>query len=83
MELRPSSTDKATATKAILSDLNVATECDFLVCIGDGKNDEALFSFLTEEWQYTVTVGKKRTDAHYYLDSVKDVGGLLAQLVSE
>ena len=81
LELRPSSIDKATAAKAILADLKTNGEADFLLCIGDGKNDEGLFSLLTEPWQFTVTVGKKRTEAKYYLDSVRDVEALLLGLV--
>lgn len=80
LELRPSSIDKATAAKAILADLDASTQADFLLCIGDGKNDEGLFGILTEPWQYTVTVGKKRTEAHFYLDSVRDVEGLITDL---
>ncbi|KAJ3337194.1 Trehalose-6-P synthase/phosphatase complex synthase subunit [Kappamyces sp. JEL0680] len=83
LELRPSSIDKATAAKAILADLNASSEADFLLCIGDGKNDEGLFSLLTEPWQITATVGKKRTDARYYIDSVRDVESLILDIASE
>ena len=80
LELRPSSIDKATAAKAILSDLRASQDADFLLCIGDGKNDEGLFSLLTEPWQTTVTVGKKRTEAHYFVESVRDVEMLITEL---
>lgn len=82
LELRPSSIDKATAAKAILADLRASQDADFLLCIGDGKNDEGLFSLLTEPWQYTVTVGKKRTEAHYFVDSVRDVEMLITDLAN-
>lgn len=79
LELRPSSIDKATAAKAILADLSAKTEADFLLCLGE--NDEGLFSFLTDDWEYTVTVGKKRTEARYYVEAVKDVEALIQALV--
>lgn len=84
VELRPSSIDKATAAKAIMADLNASTDSDFTLCIGDGKNDEGLFTLLSESsWQYTVTVGKKRTDARFYVDGVKDVEALIQDIVKD
>ncbi|KAI8809404.1 trehalose-phosphatase-domain-containing protein [Cladochytrium replicatum] len=95
----------------------LGSECDFLLCIGDGKTDEVVFSTLHETFGvtavanagvapadtkngskpttspavglnlamfrnagipfYTVTVGKKQTEALYYVDGVKDVESLL------
>ena len=62
LELRPSSVDKSTVTKAILKDLN-ADDVDFVLCIGDGRTDEVIFSMLHDvEGAITCTVGKKQTE---------------------
>jgi trehalose 6-phosphate synthase/phosphatase len=79
LELRPSSIDKATAAKAILKDLG--DEVDFLLCIGDGRTDEVVFSMLHElPYAITGTVGKKRTEAQFYLDNVSEVHALMLDL---
>ena len=56
---------------------------DFLLLIGDGKEDEALFSALSEDWQHTVTVGRKRSEAKTYVDNVKEVEDLLFKLATQ
>jgi trehalose 6-phosphate synthase/phosphatase len=72
--------DKATASKCILSDLN-RDDIDFLLCIGDGKNDEQLFGMFKDmDWAITATVGKKRTDAGWYMEGVGDVETLLVDI---
>ncbi|KAJ3026341.1 Trehalose-6-P synthase/phosphatase complex synthase subunit [Rhizophlyctis rosea] len=81
LELRPSTVDKATAARSILKDLNSPEESDFLLCVGDGKTDEPVFTFLGEvEGSWTATVGKKQTEAQYYLEGVADVEGLVGGL---
>jgi trehalose 6-phosphate synthase/phosphatase len=82
LELRPSSVDKATAACSILRDLGIKEDkIDFVLCVGDGKTDEVVFSALKEHhFALTATVGKKRTDAKYYLDTVQDVETLLNKL---
>lgn len=82
LELRPSSSDKATAAKAILKDIQGDSESvDFLLCIGDGRTDEVVFSLLHDlPFAITATVGKKRTDASYYLDTVTEVELLLTSI---
>ncbi|KAJ3210692.1 Trehalose-6-P synthase/phosphatase complex synthase subunit [Clydaea vesicula] len=59
-------------------------ELDFLLCIGDGKTDEAVFQVLTDSLEESIvntcTVGKKQTLAKYYVESVKDVLGVLGGL---
>ncbi|KAH6590054.1 hypothetical protein BASA50_009755 [Batrachochytrium salamandrivorans] len=84
LELRPSMVDKATSARAILKDLDAANDCDFLLCIGDGKTDEALFSLLDgSESALTATVGKKQTDAKFYLEKVRDVDQLIIDIVEQ
>jgi trehalose 6-phosphate synthase/phosphatase len=81
LELRPSTVDKSTAVRSILKDLNAAEDCDFLLCIGDGKTDEVVFQFIEEiPGSLTCTVGKKQTEAYYYVDSVKDVQNVISEL---
>ena len=79
MELRPASVDKATAARAILKDLNAKEEVDFVLCIGDGKTDEVVFAHLTAAMPdaLSATVGKKQTEAKFYLESVSSVTDLL------
>eukprot|EP00842_Homolaphlyctis_polyrhiza_P001051 jgi/Hompol1/1947/HPOL_002802-RA len=78
LELRPSMVDKATSARSILADLHADTDCDFLLCIGDGKSDEVLFSLLKDNPSaLTVKVGKKQTDAKFFVEDVGHVEKLL------
>ncbi|KAJ1506003.1 Trehalose-6-P synthase/phosphatase complex synthase subunit [Coelomomyces lativittatus] len=85
LELRPSSVDKATAVKALLKELNEKNvHVHSIVCIGDGKTDEAVFQLLSERAScFTVTVGKKPTLANRYIDNVKEVEEMLHYLVQK
>ncbi|KAI8928849.1 glycosyltransferase family 20-domain-containing protein [Entophlyctis helioformis] len=85
LELRPSMVDKGTSARAILKELDAATDVDFLLCLGDGKTDEVVFGLLNAEMRdsLTVTVGKKQTDAKYYVDSVRDVEQLILNIVED
>ncbi|KAJ3085341.1 Trehalose-6-P synthase/phosphatase complex synthase subunit [Quaeritorhiza haematococci] len=85
LELRPSMVDKATATRAIMKDLHCPTETDFVLCVGDGKTDEVVFQILNEQIPdcLTATVGKKQTEAKYYVESVRDVEGLISEIAKE
>ncbi|OZJ01877.1 hypothetical protein BZG36_05018 [Bifiguratus adelaidae] len=77
LELRPSAIDKASAVRAILKDLDPST-VDFIFCIGDGKTDEVVFSLLNDYPNpITCTVGKKQTEAKYYIENVREVEKLL------
>lgn len=80
LELRPSSIDKSTAVRNILKDLDLSS-IDFILCVGDGKTDEVVFSLLNEIPQaITSTVGKKQTEAHYYIPDVDQVNSLVDAL---
>ncbi|KAG0052006.1 Trehalose-6-P synthase/phosphatase complex synthase subunit [Gryganskiella cystojenkinii] len=89
LELRPSSIDKSTSVKAILKDIQADIgSVDFILCVGDGKTDEAVFSCLGNESivgpdikdLITCTVGQKQTEAKFYLADVPEVESLLAGL---
>lgn len=83
LELRPSAIDKATAVRAILKDLHLQ-DVDFLMCIGDGKTDEVVFSLLNEiPNSITSTVGKKQTEAQSYISNVEQVSHFLDRLGQE
>ncbi|CAO3615110.1 unnamed protein product [Cunninghamella echinulata] len=80
LELRPSSVDKSTAVRAIIKDLGLAS-IDFVLCIGDGKTDEVVFSYLNEiPSSITSTVGKKQTEAQSYIPTVDLVNSLVDEL---
>lgn len=58
--------------------------CEFILCIGDGKTDEVVFQYLNElENSITATVGIKQTEAEYYLEGVKEVESILLSLCDE
>ena len=60
------------------------SEPSFVLFIGDGKADESLFStFSSDEAHHTVTVGRKRTEAKAYVDSVKEVEDLLLKFAED
>lgn len=82
LEVRPSSIDKSTAVRAILRDLD-PQDIDHILCIGDGKTDEVVFSLLRDnEYALTATVGRKQTAAKYILPSLRDVDALLKTLAA-
>lgn len=64
----------------ILKDLELPS-IDFILCVGDGKTDEVVFSLLNDiPHAITSTVGKKQTEAHNYIPNVDMVNNLLDQL---
>lgn len=72
--------DKATAVRAIIKDLGLSS-IDFTICIGDGKTDEVVFSYLNEiPHSITSTVGKKQTEAQSYIPTVDLVNVLVEEL---
>ncbi|CAG8691657.1 22105_t:CDS:10 [Dentiscutata erythropus] len=86
LEIRSSLIDQSTVVRAILKDLNV-TQDSFVLCIGDESPDEPVFSLLkNDEFKslnyFTSTVGKKQTDAKFFLEDIRDVQNLLEKLAS-
>ncbi|KAG0246702.1 glycosyltransferase family 20-domain-containing protein [Mortierella sp. GBAus27b] len=89
LELRPSSIDKSTSVKSILKDIQLDIgPVDFILCVGDGKTDEAVFSCLGNESivgpdvkeVITCTVGQKQTEAKFYVADVPEVESLLEDM---
>ena len=68
---------------------------DFVLCLGDDSSDEpmftALYQFMADTVKHhqalghilTCTVGKKVSNAHYYLSDQKDVADLLEAFTNE
>ncbi|KAJ1987412.1 Trehalose-6-P synthase/phosphatase complex synthase subunit [Dimargaris cristalligena] len=91
LELRPSSIDKVTPVRAILRDLKQihrsdddddSRPIDFILAIGDGKGDEGIFAMLQDnDSAITSTVGRKQTEAKYFLEDVKHVEEILEHLI--
>eukprot|EP00833_Pecoramyces_ruminatium_P005912 jgi/Orpsp1_1/1179944/evm.model.c7180000071484.1 len=60
-------------------------DIDFVLCIGDGKTDEPVFSLFNgynANDYYTATVGKKQTEAKFYINDVTEVQNLLNELIA-
>ncbi|KAJ2344670.1 Trehalose-6-P synthase/phosphatase complex synthase subunit, partial [Coemansia sp. RSA 2618] len=84
VEVRPSSVDKAYALRAIMNDLD-GVDLGFVMSIGDGRGDENVFTYLNNELKdtpalITSTVGRKSTQAKYYLPNVDSVLSILSKL---
>ena len=78
----------------ILKDMvrNTNKIADFIVCVGDDKTDEKMFKYLKNKESeirnysrnaklYSITVGKKPSEAKYYADNTKDVENLIENFV--
>ncbi|KAJ1721086.1 Trehalose-6-P synthase/phosphatase complex synthase subunit [Coemansia erecta] len=85
VEVRPSRVDKAYALRTIRRDLE-KVDVGFVLGIGDGKGDEGVFNYLSAEFPsdmlVTSTVGRKSTQAKYYLPNVDSVLAILSKLVA-
>jgi trehalose 6-phosphate synthase/phosphatase len=89
IEVRPKGVSKGTALKRILTTDAANEPYDFIMCLGDDKTDEDMFTALQdnhEEHTYpdtTVTgiVGKKPSDAQYFLEGQPQVLTVLESLV--
>ena len=65
---------------------------DFILCIGDDTSDEKMFHYLNTKKDeikkyckkakmYSITIGKKPSKAHYYVEKPKNVQELVSSLV--
>ena len=70
--------NKGTAVSEIIGD----KECDFIICFGDDVTDEFMFNDLPSH-AFNVKVGKKATQAEYYIDNPVAVKSLLKALISQ
>ena len=78
IEVVSSRYNKGTAVSEIIGD----KECDFIICFGDDVTDEFMFNDLPSH-SFNVKVGKKATQAEYYIDNPAAVKSLLKALISQ
>ena len=72
IEIKSSNVNKGRAAMRVFSE----KEYDFVFAIGDDWTDEFMFQELPET-SITVKVGRQKTQARYYVDSIKNVRNLL------
>lgn len=72
MEIKSSNVNKGRAAMRVYSE----AKYDFVFAIGDDWTDEFMFQELPEN-AVTVKVGRQKTQARYYVDSIKNVRNLL------
>lgn len=86
IEVRPEGVDKGNMADRVISTIESSTDrcADFVLCVGDDKSDEFMFSYLEDNrprpQMYTCTVGKKPSAAKFYLNDVEAVVELLHSL---
>jgi len=78
IEVVSSRYNKGTAVSEIIGD----KESDFIICFGDDVTDEFMFNDLPSH-AFNVKVGKKATQAEYYIDNPAAVKSLLKALISK
>ncbi|MCM4163086.1 MULTISPECIES: bifunctional alpha,alpha-trehalose-phosphate synthase (UDP-forming)/trehalose-phosphatase [unclassified Arenibacter] len=76
IEIKSSNVNKGRAAMRVFSQ----KEYDFVFAIGDDWTDEFMFQELPES-AFTVKVGRQKTQARYYVDSIKNVRGLLEHFI--
>jgi hypothetical protein len=77
--------DKSAALRRIIGDLgSLQVTCDFVLGVEDGVNDDTVFTTTEQQLQdaaiFTITIGKRRSTARYYVDSLNELTHLLAAL---
>lgn len=77
VEIKNAGVNKGKATDLWLN----GTEWDFILAIGDDHTDEDIFKALPES-AFTIKVGLDRSIANYSLPGVKEVRGLLKELLA-
>jgi trehalose 6-phosphate synthase/phosphatase len=78
MEIKSSNVNKGRAAMRIFT----RDSYDFVFAIGDDWTDEFMFQELPED-AVTVKVGRQKTQAKFYLDSIKNVRDLLSRFTEK
>ena len=89
VEIVPRKLNKGKIVRRVLGD----DDADFILCVGDDVSDEkmftSVFSFLAKsETQesashvFTVTVGKKASNASYYVENAEEIANLLVDMTN-
>lgn len=76
MEIKSSNVNKGRAAMRMFAE----DDYDFVFAIGDDWTDEFMFQELPED-AVTVKVGRQKTQARYYIDSIKNVRELLSRFI--
>ena len=81
VEVKPKGLSKGATVKKLLQDV----QPDFVLCLGDDKSDEEMFSAILETERaglavFACTVGQKPSQARFYVNDDKAVISLLSQL---
>lgn len=76
MEIKSSNVNKGRAAMRMYAE----EQYEFVFAIGDDWTDEFMFMELPED-SVTVKVGRQKTNARYYVDSIKNVRALLSRFV--
>ncbi|PVU87955.1 hypothetical protein BB560_006414 [Smittium megazygosporum] len=88
LEIKPSLCTVVTAVKNILANLFQSdSKVDFIMIGGSSKQDELLFNYLNNDTsvaqidhQISFTVGKKQTEAEFFVPDVKSVMKILESM---
>ena len=91
VEVVPRKGHKGHIVKKILEDSRARSRgnVDFVLCMGDDISDEKMFTSVTNfsagstgenSYAFNVAVGKKPTNASFYVDDASDVGDILVAL---
>lgn len=78
MEIKSSNVNKGRAAMRIFT----RSDYDFVFAIGDDWTDEFMFQELPDT-AVTVKVGRQKTQAKYYLDSIKNVRDILSRFIKK
>ena len=90
LKVVPRKGHKGHIVKKILEDAKARSKgVDFVLCMGDDISDEKMFSSVinfaaasegVNSYAFNVAVGKKPTNASFYVDDASDVGDILVAL---
>lgn len=78
MEIKSSNVNKGRASMRVYAE----QDFDFVFAIGDDWTDEFMFQELPES-TVTIKVGRQKTQAKYFVDSVKSVRDILSRFVEK
>lgn len=87
LQVRLANVNKGNMVSHVLESMEEGSEPDFVLCCGDDRTDEDMFTCLYENEKtknanlFTTTVGVKPSEARYYLRSAHEVQQLIDQLL--
>lgn len=87
LQVRLANVNKGKMVEHVLESMDEGSKPDFVLCCGDDRTDEDMFTCLNEHEKtkdavlFTTTVGVKPSNARYYLRSAYEVQQLIDQLL--